>query len=116
MKRVLFLLTGMLMIALMVFSVSGSAQITDHATSGSFMCCDHSQNVCDVSFKDGIALRNEPKLLDAQPATEIDADEIKEDGINTRVATVWIVCISVVFFIAIMILAVILAKKNQGEK
>lgn len=113
MKRILFLLTGMLIIAMMIFSINSSAQVTDHSTPGTFPRYDDAMRVCEISGNEIVTSRNDPKILDAQPATEFDTDEIKEDGINTRVATVWIVSISAVIFVGIIICVIHLKKKNK---
>lgn len=114
MKRVFIMLAAVLMTALTVFTLNTSAYVTD----GSYRTFDSRDNriTAKVSDSEAISSRTGVRLLDVQSATEFDADEIKEDGINTRVATIWIVCISAVCFIAIMIFAVKLAKRNQGEQ
>ena len=114
MKRVFIILAAVLMTALAVFAVNTNAAVTDNS-----MFEDGSRdNAITAMVGDSEAISSPigDRLLDVQPQTEIDADEIKEDGINTRVATIWIVSISAVCFIAIMILTVKLAKKNQGHK
>ena len=114
MKRVFIMLAAVLMTALTVFAVNTSAAVTD----SSLIEVSSRGNAITAIVGDREAISSPigGSLLEVQPATEIDADEIKEDGINTRVATVWIVSISAVCFIAIMILTVKLAKKNQGHK
>ena len=114
MKRVFILLAAVLMTALTVFAVNTSAAVTD----SSMIEVSSRANAVTAMVGDSEAISSPigDRLLDVQPSTEIDADEIKEDGINTRVATIWIVSISAVCFIAIMILTVKLAKKNQGHK
>ena len=113
MKRVFIMLAAVLMTALAVFAVNTSAAVTD----SSMIDSSHGNAVTAiVGDSEAISSPIGDRLLDVQPSTEIDADEIKEDGINTRVATIWIVSISAVCFIAIMILTVKLAKKNQGHK
>lgn len=42
--------------------------------------------------------------------------EIVEDNINTNVATIWIVSGCALVFISVIVIVVILAKKNKGEK
>ena len=113
MKRVFIILATVLMTALAVFAVNTNAAVTD-----SSMIDSSRGNAITAMVGDSEAISSPigDRLLDVQPSTEIDADEIKEDGINTRVATIWIVSISAVCFIAIMILTVKLAKKNQGHK
>ena len=114
MKRVFIMLAAVLMTALAVFAVNTNSAVTDNS-----MFEDGSRGnavTAMVGDSEAIYLPIGGRLLDVQPSTEIDADEIKEDGINTRVATIWIVSISAVCFIAIMILTVKLAKKNQGHK
>ena len=114
MKRVFIMLAAVLMTALTVFAVNTSAAVTD---SSMIEVSSRANAVTAmVSDREAISSPIGDRLLDVQPSTEIDADEIKEDGINTRVATIWIVSISAVCFIAIMILTVKLAKKNQGHK
>lgn len=54
--------------------------------------------------------------VDAAKGTEYDADEIEEDGINTRVATVWIIGISVVITAAVLCCVILLAKRNKNQK
>lgn len=102
------------MTMLAVFAVNTSAAVTD----SSMIEVSSRANAVTAMVGDSEAISSliRDRLLDVQPPTEIDADEIKEDGINTRVATIWIVSISAVCFIAIMILTVKLAKKNQGHK
>ena len=114
MKRVFIMLAAMLMTAMAVFAVNASATVTD----SSLMGVNSHDNAITAKVGDSEAISSSivERLLDVQTPTEIDADEIKEDGINTRVATVWIVSISAVCFIVIMILTVKLAKKNQGHK
>lgn len=113
MKRVFIMLAAVLMTALAVFAVNTNAAVTD---SSLIEISSRNEITANVGDSDTISSLIGDRLLDVQPQTEIDADEIKEDGINTRVATIWIVSISVVLFIAIMILTVKLAKKNQGHK
>lgn len=114
MKRVFIMLAAVLMTALAVFAVNTSAAVTDSSLMG---VSSHDNAItAKVGDSESVSSSIGDRLLDVQPPTEIDADEIKEDGINTRVATIWIVSISVVLFIAIMILTVKLAKKNQGHK
>lgn len=114
MKRVFIMLAAVLMTALTVFAVNTSAAVTD----SSMIEVSSRANAVTAMVGDSEAISSPigDRLLDVQPSTEIDADEIKEDGINTRVATIWIVSISAVLFIAIMILTVKLARKNQGHK
>ena len=114
MKRVFIMLAAVLMTALAVFAVNTSAAVTD----SSLIDVSSRGNAITAKLSDNEAISSPigDRLLDVQPSTEIDVDEIKEDGINTRVATVWIVSISAVLFISIMILTVKLAKKNQGHK
>ena len=45
-----------------------------------------------------------------------DDGEVKEDGINTHAATIWIVSISAVVAIAVVVVIVILAKRNKKQK
>ena len=118
MKRVFIILATVLMTALAVFAVNTSAAVTDSSMIDSSMIDSSRGNAVTAMVGDSEAISSPigGRLLDVQPSTEIDADEIKEDGINTRVATIWIVSISAVCFIAIMILTVKLAKKNQGHK
>ena len=42
--------------------------------------------------------------------------EVVDDGINTNAATIWIICISAVMIVAIIIFAVILAKRNRNKQ
>ena len=114
MKRVFIMLAAVLMTALTVFAVNTSAAVTDSSMIEVSSRADAVTAM--VGDSEAISSPIGDRLLDVQPSTEIDADEIKEDGINTRVATIWIVSISAVLFIAIMILTVKLAKKNQGHK
>ncbi|MBK6088214.1 hypothetical protein [Ruminococcus difficilis] len=114
MKRVFILLAAVLMTALAVFAVNTSAAVTDSSLIG--VSSRSNAITAKVGDSEAVSSTIVDRLLDVQPPTEYDADEIKEDGINTRVATVWIVSISAICFIAIMILTVKLAKKNQGHK
>lgn len=102
------------MTVLAVFAVNTSAAVAD----SSLIEVSSRGNAITAQVGDSEAISSPigDGLLDVQPQTEVDVDEIKEDGINTRVATIWIVSISVVLFIAIMILTVKLARKNQGHK
>ena len=109
MKRAVILILTVLITALAVFAVGTSAQTTT-ALQNSHPHTD------DVGAGASIITNASQTLLDVQSATEFDADEIKEDGINTRVATVWIVCICAVCFIAVVVFAAIMAKRNRGEK
>ena len=114
MKRVFIMLTAVLMMALAVFSVNTSAYVIDGS------CREVDSRNCRITAKvsdsEAISSRTGDSLLDVQSATEFDADEIKEDGINTRVATVWIVCICAVCVAAVAAFVVVMAKKNRGEK
>ena len=47
------------------------------------------------------------------PAARTDDGEIAEDGINTHVATVWIIAVCSVFFISIISVTILLARKNK---
>ena len=107
MKRAVLLILAVLMTALAVFAVSTAARTT--AVYPDSQLNDSRSDTAIVTTTSKI-------LLDVQPTTDFDADEIKEDGINTRVATVWIVCICVVCFAAVVVFAVVLARRNQGEK
>lgn len=61
-----------------------------------------------------------PELESAKPTEEstaarTDDGEIAEDGINTNAATVWIICGCSVVFIAVIVIVIILAKRNKGK-
>lgn len=114
MKRVFIMLAAVLMTALAVFAIHASAYEVKSPVGE--IGSPTGALTAKVSHSEAITSHTGSRLLDVQSVTEYDADEIKEDGINTRVATIWIVCISAVFFVAIMIFVVRLAKKNQGEK
>lgn len=104
MKRAVVLMLTVMITALMIFAISAGAQTTvllQGVQTNTRGCCSDA------------AIITTNTLSEMQPVTEFDADEIKEDGINTRVATVWIVCICVVCFVAIVVFAVALAKRNQ---
>lgn len=116
MKRAVIMLVAVLITALAVFSVNSSAHATDSSLRDHISYSCGTLNVCTVTNGGGISFRDGLELLDAQTATEYDADEIKEDGINTRVATIWIICIGTAFFVAVMIFVIVLAKKNTGQK
>ena len=98
-----------LITALAVFAVSTSALTTTALQ-------DSHSHTGEIGSGAAIITNASQPLLDVQSATEFDADEIKEDGINTRVATVWIVCICAVCFAAVVAFAVAMAKRNRGEK
>lgn len=113
MKRVLYLLTALLIAATAILSFSCSAQTKDRFTTNTTTGYDDLPQNGIVSGNELIMGQNGQGLLDVQTATEYDADEIKEDGINTRVATIWIVCISAVVFLSIMACVIYLARKNR---
>lgn len=108
MKRAVLLMLAVLMTALSIFAVSTSAQTAPVQNDRPY--------TCDIGADAAIITTVSHALLDVQSATEFDADEIKEDGINTRVATVWIVCICVLCFAAVIAFVVVMAKRNRGEK
>lgn len=116
MKRVFIMLAVVLMTALAAFAVNTSAHATDSSLPDYMIGSRHEMIEAKVTDSEVISLRTSHQLLDAQPANEFDADEIEEDGINTRVATVWIICISAVCIAAIIAFAVVMAKRNQGQK
>lgn len=107
MKRVVLLTLTVLITALSIFVVSTSARTAPLQDSQPY--------TSDTGADAAIITTASHALLDVQQGTEFDADEIKEDGINTRVATVWIVCICAVCFAAIVVFAVVMAKRNRGE-
>lgn len=99
---------AVLMTALAIFAVRTSAQTATLQDSRPY-ACDTGSDTATITTVSHV-------LLDVQSATELDVDEIKEDGINTRVATIWIVCICVVCFAAVVVFVVVMAKRNRGEK
>lgn len=113
MKRTVAWLAVTLITALMLFSVSSSAKMIDISVKENTYSCDV-VSVYQNERSDTAVLQKADTV--AAPATEVDPDEIKEDGINLRVATIWIVSISVVVFAAILAVVIYLAKKNKDPK
>lgn len=119
MKRTVILLTVTLILALSIFSVSCSARTTERITTRSDIVASELGSVSEPSFlfKDyermDLVLSPEEEA-EAAANTEPDADEIKEDGINTRIASIWIIGISAVFLVGILIVIILLAKKNRS--
>ena len=116
MKRAVVLLTIMLTAVFALFTTGGAAKTTvaPIPADAAFTCDTLSISVCDVPVN--AADDRGDEIRDKELSTEIDKDEIAEDGINTRVASVWIVCISVFLGAAILIGVIFLAKKNKRQK
>lgn len=56
------------------------------------------------------------KVTEESTVSVTDDGEVAEDGINTRVATVWIIAGCSAVFIAVITIVVILAKRNKEKK
>lgn len=105
-----------LILLLSLFAVSGSAHTADISLKENTFSY-HTVNVYQGSGTDTASLRRWNERLDAVvPAETVDADEVEEDGINTRIASVWIICVSAVFIAGILTFVILLAKKNKTPK
>lgn len=114
MKKAAVVFIAVLFAALAIFSISGTAQTTGDYVKNDRMYFDISVSISSGIGSDLAISQNEHAKPHVLEATEVDADDVIEDGINTRVATIWIVCISAVCFTAILIGVFILAKKNKA--
>lgn len=101
MKKIVAVLMLILLLALTglaSFTVSGS-EITECAVSS--VTGEITQMTTDQPLADGVSVLQ-------------DGGEVAEDGINTYVATVWIIVISAAFAASILTVVILLARKNQN--
>lgn len=117
MKRAVIVLMAALIAALAIFTITCGAQTTDKAKYGSGVYAADTAKTNVYIDSDQPYWHSDKEVLDVAAADKtVDDGEVEEDGINTKVASVWIIGISAVFIAAILISVILLAKRNKEQK
>lgn len=115
MKKMMLIIAVILIFVFSVLSVNATTRSAEHDPGRADSAVIHSSVKVneDRSRLDG---EDQDMLLTRADTAQntLEDGEVVEDGINTYVATIWIISISAVCFIAIMIGCIILAKRNQS--